>query len=316
MQNFTNANPSVFILTFSVITDLNYLYGGISLTGYLLIILFNSTVLSTIFVNQNLHEPMYIFIASLCANGLYGSTSFFPGLLVNLFSKTQLISYPACMVQIFCMYSYGSFEMSMLTVMAYDRYVCICNPLRYFTIMTPTKAFSWIIVALVDSIITTFVLVILTVRLPLCDNVILKIYCDNWSVVRLSCIDTTVNNLYGFYIAVETLLVKPFLIMLSYVPILKVCAKSKDARAKALQTCTSQLISLVIFAANVLFEILLYRFGPTEVPYAIRVTSSVLFLVVAPLTNPLLYGMKMNAIKEKIMQWFYWKNMEASTKGN
>ncbi|XP_068127167.1 olfactory receptor 52B6-like, partial [Hyperolius riggenbachi] len=264
--------------------------------------------------NESLHEPMYIFISALCTNGFYGSTSFFPGLLVNLFSKTNLISYTACMIQIFCMYSYVLNEMTTLTVMAYDRYLCICNPLRYFTIMTSTKAFKWVAAAWVDSFIMIIVHVMLTVRLPLCDNVVLKIYCDNWSVVRLSCIDTTINNVYGFFIAIENLLVKPSLIMLSYIEILKVCIRSKEARTKAMQTCASQLISTFIFATNCLFEILMYRFGPTEVPYAIRVASSVQFLVVAPLMNPLLYGIKMSAIKLKIVHLFSLKNSELITK--
>ncbi|XP_018426395.1 PREDICTED: olfactory receptor 51L1-like [Nanorana parkeri] len=304
MQNSTHSPPLVFRLTFGTISDINYVYGVISLVGFLMIILSNFTVVSTVYLNQSLHQPMYVFISALCTNGLYGSTSLFPSLIVNLFHKTQIISYAACIMQIFCIYSYVSCEMSILTAMAYDRYVCICNPLRYATIMTLTKAFKIIIGVLLYSFIIILVHIILTMRLPLCDNVILKIICDNWSLVRLSCIDTTLNNVYGLFFIVTILGVMPLLVALSYVQILKVCTKSKDNQSKALQACSLQLISLAIFVIDCLFEVLLYRLGPTQVPYGLRVAMSIQSLVVPPFVNPLLYGIKMKAIKVKILQFF------------
>ncbi|XP_077307167.1 olfactory receptor 1500-like [Lithobates pipiens] len=310
MQNSTFSSPLVLSLTFGTISDFNYVYGVISLLGFLMIIFSNLTIICTVYLNQSLHEPMYVFISALCTNGLYGSISFFPSLIVNLFSKTQIISYAACITQIFCIYFYVSCEMTLMTVMAYDRYMCICNPLSYSTLMNLTKAFKIIIGVWLYSFISIIVHTLLTVRLPLCDNVILKIYCDNWSVVRLSCIDTTVNNIYGLFITVKLLGVMPMLVILSYVKILKVCAKSKDNLLKAMQTCTPQLISFVIFVTDCLFEVILYRLGPTQVPYGLRVAMLLQSLVVPPFVNPLLYGMKMQAIKVKILQCFTMKKRE------
>ncbi|XP_072282990.1 olfactory receptor 52B6-like [Pyxicephalus adspersus] len=304
MQNWTNSPPMVLSLTFGAISDINYLYGTISLVGFLMIICFNLTVICTVYSNQSLHEPMYVFISALCANGLYGSTSLFPSLIFNLFCKTQIISYAACILQIFCIYSYVSCEMSILTVMAYDRYLCICNPLRYVTMMTITKAFKILLLAWLYSFISMTVHIILTMQLPLCDNVILKIYCDNWSVVRLSCIDTTINNVYGLFITVVLFGVMPLMIVLSYINILKVCAKSKDMKSKAVQTCTPQLISIALFAIDCLFEVVLYRLGPTQVAYGLRVAMSLQALVVPPFVNPLVYGIKMKTIKVRILQLF------------
>ncbi|XP_018431026.1 PREDICTED: olfactory receptor 51L1-like [Nanorana parkeri] len=265
MQNSTHSPPLVLHLTFGTISDINYVYGVISLVGFLMIILSNFTVVSTVYLNQSLHQPMYVFISALCTNGLYGSTSLFPSLIVNLFHKTQIISYAACIMQIFCIYSYVSCEMSILTAMAYDRYVCICNPLRYATIMTLTKAFKIIIGVLLYSFIIILVHIILTMRLPLCDNVILKIYCDNWSSVRLSCIDTTLNNVYGLFFTVTMLGVMPLLVALSYVQILKVCTKSKNNQSKAMQACSLHLLTLLYYLVISSHTVLAYLLSPNRI---------------------------------------------------
>ncbi|XP_075051178.1 olfactory receptor 52D1-like [Mixophyes fleayi] len=302
MQNSTYSPPSVLILGFGEITDINYLYSVITLVGFMVIVLSNCTVIITILLYKSLHEPMYIFISALCVNGLYGSSAVLPSLFINLICKTQNISYTACIIQVFCTHTYVLCEITMLAVMAYDRYVCIFNPLRYVSIMALTTAFKLIFAASIFSLILITIHVALTSRLPLCDNVILKIYCDNWSVVRLSCIDTTVNNIFGLFIIVTSMVVMPLLIALSYIEILKECAKSKEVRDKAMQTCAPQVISILIFITGCVFEVLLYRFVPTRVPYGLRVFMSVELIVVPPLVNPLLYGLKLKAIKVKIVQ--------------
>ncbi|XP_075051223.1 olfactory receptor 52D1-like [Mixophyes fleayi] len=302
MQNSTYSPPSVLILGFGEITDMNYFYSMITLVGFMMIVLSNCTVITTILLYKSLHEPMYIFISALCVNGLYGSSAVLPSLFINLIYKNQNISYTSCIIQVFCIHTYVVCEITMLAVMAYDRYVCICNPLRYVTIMTLTAAFKLMFAAWMHSLILITIHVALTSRLPLCDNVILKIYCDNWSVVRLSCIDTTVNNIFGLFVTVVAMGVNPLLIVLSYIRILKECAKSKYVRDKAMQTCAPQLISIIIFVTGCIFEILLYRFVPTRVPYGLRVFMSVEIIVVPPIVNPLLYGLKMKAIKVKIVQ--------------
>ncbi|KAM9319750.1 olfactory receptor 52B6-like [Gastrophryne carolinensis] len=312
MQNSTSSAQLMLTLTFGEMTDISYLYGAITLVTYLLIIVFNCTVILVVYVNPTLQEPMYVLISFLCANGLYGSTFFFPGLILNLLNKTQSISYPACLTQIFGIYTYVSCEMALLTIMAFDRYVCICNPLRYLSIMNLTKALKLVAASSAHSITSMTLLVLLTIRLPLCDNVILKVYCDNWSLVRLSCIDTAVNNVYGLIVSVELLALRPLLIILSYVEILKVCARSKEFRAKAMHTCTPQLASVLIFVGSCLFEVFLYRYVPTRVPYGLRVFMSVQFLVMTPLLNPLIYGIKITAVKLKIVELICWRNSKAS----
>ncbi|XP_063301066.1 olfactory receptor 4C11-like [Pelobates fuscus] len=240
-------------------TEIKYLYGILCLIYYLLIVLCNIAVIITVLNHKPLHEPMYIFISFLCINGLYGGSAFLPNLFFNLLQTIQTITYGGCLTQVLCIHSYMGCELTILAVMAFDRYVSICYPLRYHSIMSVSMAFTLIITAWLYSIILFSIHFILTIRLPLCDSVILKIYCDNWSVVRLSCIDTTINNIFAIFITVALIVMMPLLIMASYIEILRVCARSsKEVREKALQTCTPHLITMINYVADVLFEIFLH----------------------------------------------------------
>ncbi|KAG8432044.1 hypothetical protein GDO86_019950 [Hymenochirus boettgeri] len=286
-------------------TEIRYFYCAVVLVGFIMIITCNCTVITVIALNKSLQEPMYIFICTLCINGIYGALSFFPSLFVNLLCKSQTISYVGCFTQMFCVHTYSAAEMSLLAVMALDRYLCICIPLRYNNIMTLTKAYQLVVVAWLLVLIPFTVHFILTVVLPLCGSSITKIYCDNFSIVKLSCVDTTVNNIFGLVLTLASAVVVPMLIILSYIQILRVCAQSsKDYRTKALQTCTPHLISMINYVADLLFEVLLHRFTPKNLPYQLRIVMSVQAFVVPPLLNPLIYGLKMTEIKGKIVQYF------------
>ncbi|XP_077155191.1 olfactory receptor 51I2-like [Ranitomeya variabilis] len=303
MENKTFFHPPYLTLNFGEILSEKYIYCSIVMFGYIMIIALNTVVISTIVLHKSLHEPMYIFIATLCINGLYGSSAFFPGLFYNLLQESQTISYVACMIQVFCIHTYGSIELTILTAMAYDRYVSICNPLRYNTIMTSSKIVKLITGALLYPNILFGVHIILTIRLPLCHTEILKIYCDNWSVVRLSCVDAMVNNIFGLFIATCLLGVPLIPILYSYIKIFRVCVKSsKEVRDKALQTCTPHLITIVNFIFDTSFEILLYRFVPSKLPYELRVIMSLQFIVMPPILNPVIYGLKMKEIKSRIIR--------------
>ncbi|KAM9319751.1 olfactory receptor 52D1-like [Gastrophryne carolinensis] len=303
--NSSYAQPSVMFLGFGEMKTTRYIYSVIVILVYALIIVFNSSIISVVVLHKILQEPMYLFIAVLCVNGLYGSASFFPSLIVDLISNINTISYIGCVTQVYCIHTYLGCEMTILTAMAYDRYVCICNPLRYNNIMSFTTVAKLVCLAWLYTIVLVTIHIVLTIRLPLCDNVILKIYCDNWSIVRLSCEDTTVNNGYGLFIALTFITVMPALIICSYIQILRACIRSsKDFRAKALQTCTPHMITITNYACNLLFELLMYRFIPTEFPFELRMVMSVQLLVVPPILNPLIYGLKLKEIRGKILNLY------------
>ncbi|XP_069059544.1 olfactory receptor 51I2-like [Pleurodeles waltl] len=302
MENFTH--PSMLLITaYGQLNNIKFFYSVCALIGYLMILAANTLLIAVVIIQKSLHKPMYIFIVALAGNGVYGSTAFFPKLIVDLLSERQTVSYISCLTQVFCIHTYMGCELTILAVMALDRYVCICYPLRYHSIMTHSMVYYLVGAAWGYSIVLFTIHFTLTVRLPLCGNTITKIYCDNWSVVRLSCIDTSVNNIFGLFITAALIGLMPILIIYSYIEIFIECVHaSRETRAKALQTCTPHLVSMMNFVADVLFEIFLHRFELKGLPQAVRIMMSIQFLVVAPLLNPMLYGLKMTEIRTELIK--------------
>ncbi|XP_010742594.1 olfactory receptor 11A1-like [Larimichthys crocea] len=275
-----------------------YLYFLIVLILYIFIIFANVLPIVAIYKNRSLHEPMYIFLCSLFMNELYGSTGLFPFLLIQILSDIHIISTSFCFLQIFFVYSYGSVEYLNLAVMSYDRYLAICCPLQYNTRMTVQKVAMFIAVIWSVVFLVNFVTLPLIVRLQLCGNVIHKVYCDNHSIVKLSCFDTTLNNIYGLFVSAFSVFGPLILILYTYIKILKVCfSGSKQTRQKAVSTCTPHLASLLNFSFGACFEILQSRFDMSSLPNMLRIFLSLYFLTCPPLFNPVMYGLNLSKIR-------------------
>ncbi|XP_006009816.2 olfactory receptor 52E4-like [Latimeria chalumnae] len=282
-----------------------YFYFVCTFLGYLMILFSNLLLILVIVKERSLHEPMYIFICNLACNGLYGTIAFFPKMMADLLYKVQTISCVGCLFQTFCLHTYAVCELSSLAVMAYDRYVSICNPLRYSSIMTQTKIYKLLVVAWGYPIVIFTINFSLTLRLPLCGSVIGKVYCDNWSLVKLSCVDITLNSIYGLFTTVALVVPPLLLIAVSYFKTSKVCIRaSKKDRGKAMQTLVPHMVTLANYVITILFEVLQHRFDMSKLPHIVRVLISVQFLIVPPLLNPLIYGLRIQEIKKKIAKLF------------
>ncbi|XP_074496823.1 olfactory receptor 11A1-like [Sebastes fasciatus] len=300
MMMMNSTQVPYFSLTAYFDTGLfKYLYFIIIMCLYVLIISANVLLIVVICSNRSLHEPMYLFLCSLFVNELYGSTGLFPFLLVQILSDIHTVAAPLCFLQIFCLYSYGGVEFLTLAVMSYDRYLAICYPLQYNTRMTHTKV--TVLTALIwfyPLVVNTYIVSGLTVPLRLCGNVINKVYCDNYYVVKLACSDTSVNNIFGLAHMFTVIFALIILILFSYMRILRVCfSGSKQTRQKAVSTCTPHLASLLNFSFGCFFEIVQSRFNISNLPNMFRVFLSLYWLICQPLFNPLLYGLKMSKIR-------------------
>ncbi|XP_017571728.2 olfactory receptor 6N2-like, partial [Pygocentrus nattereri] len=275
-------------------------YFLIVLMVYILIICCNSVVISVIYSDKRLHEPMYIFIAALLCNSLFGTTALYPKLLSDLLSERRYISFGACTFQAFFIYTYGMAEFTLLSAMAYDRYVSICKPLQYATLikMSTVKKllfFCWFLPSCENGIS-----VILTYRLQLCKFKLNRIYCNNYSIVKLGCGDISVNNIYGMFVLTVAVFPPLIFIIYSYVRILDVCLKnSKDFRRKALQTCFPHLIIFISFTVTSCFEVINSRLEG-DVSHIFSMIMSVENLVIPPLINPVIYGLKLQEILNRI----------------
>uniref|UniRef100_A0A3B3SKW5 Olfactory receptor n=1 Tax=Paramormyrops kingsleyae TaxID=1676925 RepID=A0A3B3SKW5_9TELE len=289
------------------------IYFSCSFLIYLFTIFVNMTLVVTVMLDRVLHEPMYIFLCNLCVNGIYGATGFYPKILLDLLSDSHIISYNACVTQIFVVYSFILCELANLTVMAYDRYVAICNPLQYHPIMTPGNVGKLLLVPWLLSFVEILIVVLLMVRLPLCGSKINKLYCTNWDVVKLSCVDTSVNNLYG-YVLVISHFIQALLIVISYFHIIRTCVRSKAEQSKFMETCLPHLITLSSFSLSVVASLRSRaeqkKFMETCLPHLVTLMNFILsilfdvmyaqYLVVPPLLNPLIYGLKLKQIRHSV----------------
>ncbi|XP_054883927.1 olfactory receptor 11A1-like [Poeciliopsis prolifica] len=281
------------------IGSLKYLYFMMVMCFYVLIVGSNVLLIVVISVNRSLHEPMFLFLCSLFVNELLGSLGLFPFLLVQILSDVHYVSVPLCFLQIFCVYSYAAVEILNLAVMSYDRYVAICFPLQYNSTMTDRKVALLIALTWALPVLATVVLVSLSAPLRLCGNVIDKVFCGNFSIVKLSCSNTSVNNIYGLVLTVVSIVAPLVLILFTYGKILEVCFRAtKQTRQKAVSTCTPHLASILNFSFGCCFQILQSRFDLSGVPPVLAIVLSLYFLTCQPLFNPALYGLKMAAIRD------------------
>ncbi|XP_075998993.1 olfactory receptor 11A1-like [Genypterus blacodes] len=294
-----NSTTTHFILgAYLNVGTLKYFYVILIVFLYILIIVANTSLIVVICMNRSLHEPMYLFLCSLFVNELYGSTGLFPFLLIQVLSDIHTVSAPLCFLQIFNLYSYANSEFCTLAIMSYDRYLAICCPLQYNTSMTPNKVGAFIILTWLYCFVKTMITLSLSVNLLLCGNIMNSIYCSNYLIVKLACTENKVNNIYGIFSTLISILVPLLPITFSYIKILKISfASSKATRQKAFNTCVPQLVSLFNFSFGCFFEILRTRFDMSSVPSELQVALSLYFGMIQPFLSPLMFGMQMSKIR-------------------
>ncbi|XP_049450595.1 olfactory receptor 13-like [Epinephelus fuscoguttatus] len=275
---------------------------SLTLLCYLFILLVNVTLIVIIILDKNLHEPMYILLCVFCMNGLYGTAGFYPKFLWDLLSPVHVISYAGCHVQALVMYSFACSDLSILAVMAYDRYAAICRPLEYHSVMSKQRlstlvCFSWLAPF---CIIGTNI--ILTSRLKLCSPFIARLFCVNWIIVSLACFpaDTVVNNIVA-YITIIIYVFHGVFIVWSYMYLIKTCVDSIENRAKFMQTCVPHITSLLIFLGTILLDIMHIRYGSKDLPQTLQNFIAIEFLIIPPIMNPLIYGFKLTKIRNRVL---------------
>ncbi|KAK2840420.1 hypothetical protein Q5P01_014160 [Channa striata] len=296
--NFLMDEVNVTYLIFEGHVELKkyrYLYFMLVFIVYILIICSNSTIVYLIWKHPNLHEPMYIFIAALLMNSVLHSTNIYPKLLIDFLSEKQITSYQACLVQYFLFYVLVDSEFLLLTAMAYDRYVSICKPLQYPTIMRKQTinillALAWIYPACHFVALTTICanekLCSFTLKVIFCNNTFLKLFCATPRALSVLGVITLFNNVG----------VPVFFIIYTYTRILKICYRSSaEVRKKAAQTCLPHLLLIINHFILLTYDVIIVRLE-YDFPKAARLIMTLPLVVYNPLFNPIVYGLKMKEI--------------------
>ncbi|KAM7179239.1 olfactory receptor 52M1-like [Macrochelys suwanniensis] len=300
-------NPSTFILLGIPGLQAAHLWISIPFcTMYTIAILGNFTILFIVKREPSLHGPMYYFLCMLAVTDLVLSTSILPKTLSIFWFNSREIDFSACLTQLYFIHCFSVMESGIFVAMALDRYVAICHPLRHSTILTnPVIAKIGLTVVLRGSMLV-LPHPLLARRRPYCrTNIIPHTHCEHMAVVKLACTDIRVSNYYGLFVVFCVLGLDVFFIALSYTQILRAIFSlpTKDARLKTFGTCSSHLCAILAFYISAIFSSLTYRFGENVAPH-FHVLMANVYLLVPPMVNPIIYGVRTKQIRDRLLRLF------------
>ncbi|XP_054826029.1 olfactory receptor 1102-like [Eublepharis macularius] len=271
---------------------------------YMATLIGNLGMIALIRSSPRLHTPMYYFLSNLSFLDVCFSSVVTSKTLVNFLVEKKSISLTGCAMQMYFVIGLGSTECFLLAAMAYDRYVAICKPLLYPSLMSPRICILLVIGSYILGLFHSLVHTVFTFRLSFCgSNIISHLYCDISALLLLSCSDTYINELLIFYVAgpVETITILSVLISYAYILANIVKISSSAGRLKAFSTCTSHLTAVTIFHG----AILILHFRPkSSTGSSIQDVSdkilAVFYTIVIPLLNPLIYSLRNKEVKDAL----------------
>ncbi|XP_008052782.1 olfactory receptor 51B5 [Carlito syrichta] len=273
---------------------------------YSSVVLGNSTLLFLIKKDRNLHEPMYFFLAMLAATDLGMTLTTMPTVLGVLWLDHREIRSEACFSQAYFIHSLSFVESGILLAMAYDRFIAICNPLRYTSILTNTRVVKIGLGVLMRGFVSVVPPITPLYFFPYCHSHVLShAFCLHQDVIKLACADITFNRLYPVVLVALIFFLDSLFILISYVLILKgvLSIASREERAKALNTCVSHVCCVLVFYVTVIGLSLIHRFGK-QLPHIVHLIMSYVYFLFPPLMNPIIYSIKTKKIQNGILYLF------------
>ncbi|XP_021063096.1 olfactory receptor 7G2-like [Mus pahari] len=281
-------------------TELQPFIFGLFLCMYLITILGNLLIMLAIICDSHLHTPMYFFLCHLAFNDMYLISITVPKMLVNIQTQDQRITFAGCLSQGCFVAVCTIFECFLLGIMAYDRFIAICYPLRYTVLMNPFFCAILVLISLFISIVNGLLHSLMVLHLSFCTDLeILHFFCEIAQILKLACSDNLINNILIFVTASIFAGVPMFGIIFSYVHIVSTVLKmpSLEGKYKAFSTCGSHLSVVSLFYGTG-FGVYISS-NIIDSPKKIAM-ASVMYSIVPPMMNPFIYSMRNRDMKEAL----------------
>ncbi|XP_029980199.1 olfactory receptor 6N2-like [Sphaeramia orbicularis] len=300
-----DVKSNVTYLILGGFVDMNkyrYVYFFILFMVYVLIMCSNFIIVYLILIHKDLHEPMYVFIAALSFNSVLFSSAVYPKLLIDFLSDKQIISLPACIFQYLMYYSLVSSDFLLLAAMAFDRYVSICKPLQYPTIMRKSTvsillfvAWLWPLAQMAGAALGGFK--------KLCTFSLTGIFCNN-SILKLNCVRSAALAIFGLFCLINFAVMPVLFVLFTYAKIFIITYnRGREVRKKAAETCLPHLMVLFSFSCVCAYDVIIARLE-LNFSKTVRLVMSLQMLLYNPLFNPIIYGLKMKEILKHLKNLF------------
>ncbi|PNI79766.1 OR52I1 isoform 2, partial [Pan troglodytes] len=305
--NHTMETPASFLLVGIPGLQSSHLWLAISLSAtYIIALLGNTIIVTAIWMDSTLHEPMYCFLCVLAAVDIVMASSVVPKMVSIFCSGDSSISFSACFTQMFFVHLATAVETGLLLTMAFDRYVAICKPLHYKRILTPQVMLGMSMAITIRAITFMTPLSWMVSHLPFCgSNVVVHSYCEHIALARLACADPVPSSLYSLIGSSLMVGSDVAFIAASYILILRAVfdLSSKTAQLKALSTCGSHVGVMALYYLPGMASIYVAWLGQDIVPLHTQVLLADLYVIIPATLNPIIYGMRTKQLLEGI--WSY-----------
>ncbi|XP_063305951.1 olfactory receptor 5P55-like, partial [Pelobates fuscus] len=301
MENYTMVTE-IILLGFHHLQSMRHLLFSIILGVYCLTISGNFLIIVLVSCFRHLHFPMYFFLTQMSISDILLTTSIAPHMLSIVNHEGGIVSLKACITQYYVFGAVESSECFLLTVMSYDRYLAICNPLQYNSIMDHAFCIKLIVISWVLGFLMALFMAVTIPQLVFCGpNIIDHFFCDLYPLLKLSCSDTLIIHIEALFLSVFVLIIPFLMVMVSYIYIALTVAKipSISGKKKAFSTCSSHLTVVSIYYGTL---ISIYTVPTNEKSLSTSKILSMFFTVVTPMLNPIIYSLKNNDIQKALQK--------------
>ncbi|XP_035170414.1 olfactory receptor 14C36-like [Oxyura jamaicensis] len=288
------------LLAFADTRELQLLHFGLFLSIYLAALLDNGLIITAVACDHRLHTPMYFFLLNLALIDVGSISITVPKAMGNSLWDTKAISYQGCVAQVFFLFFIASAEYSFLTVMAYDRYIAICKPLHYRTLLSSRACAQMAAAAWGSGFLNAVMHTANTFSLPLCHgNAVDQFFCEIPQILKLSCSDAYLREAGVVVFSVSVLFGCSIFIVISYMQIFRVVMRmpSEQGRHKAFSTCLPHLAVVSLMVSTGMFA---YLKPPSISSPSLDLVVAVLYSVVPPAVNPLIYSMRNQELRDAV----------------